>query len=78
MTSTIASFLALLLMAQAQGPAFKAPPPRFDDPDRAAVLARAYPEIDRLFRQYAAEAHVPGAAWGIIVDGRLAANSMNT
>jgi CubicO group peptidase (beta-lactamase class C family) len=56
----------------AQEAAFKAPAPRFVDPDRRAKLAAAFPEIDRIFRDYAAEARVPGAAWGIIVDGQLA------
>lgn len=56
----------------AQEASFKAPAPRFVDPDRRAKLATAFPEIDRLFRDYAAEARVPGAAWGIIVDGQLA------
>jgi CubicO group peptidase (beta-lactamase class C family) len=62
-----------------QGPAiaaqdanFKAPPARFADPERRARLAKAFPEIDRIFRDYAASAHVPGAAWGIIIDGELA------
>ena len=64
---------AVLVSALAQQPAtFKAPPPRFADADRRAKLARAFPEIDRLFEQYAADAHVPGAAWGIIIDGQLA------
>ena len=53
-------------------PAFKAPVPRFADPDRRAKLARAFPEIDKLFQDYAAGAHVPGAAWGIVIDGQLA------
>jgi CubicO group peptidase (beta-lactamase class C family) len=58
--------------ALAQGASFKAPAPRFADPNRRAKLATAFPEIDRLFRDYAAEARVPGAAWGIIIDGELA------
>ena len=69
MAAKIALLAALLLVPQA--PAFKTSPPRFADPARRETLARAYPEIDRLFRQYAADAHVPGAAWGIIVDGEL-------
>ena len=56
----------------AQNATFKAAPPRFVDPDRRAKLAKAFPEIDRIFRDYAASAHVPGAAWGIIIDGELA------
>ena len=38
---------------------------------RAAALAPAFPEIDRLFADYARDAHVPGMAWGVIVDGAL-------
>ena len=55
-----------------QSATFKAPVPRFADADRRATLAKAFPEIDKLFQDYAAGAHVPGAAWGIIVDGELA------
>ncbi len=49
----------LALPASAQGP------------DRAAAFAPAFPEVDRAFTDYAREAHVPGMAWGVIVDGRL-------
>jgi len=35
-------------------------------------LPAAFAEVDRLLRSYAAEAHAPGAAWGIIVNGELA------
>ena len=35
------------------------------------ALASAFSEIDRLFTDYAANAHVPGMAWGIVVDGAL-------
>ncbi len=49
-----------------------APPPRFTDPGRAAKLAVAYPAIDSLMNAFVARTRVPGAAWGIIVDGRLA------
>jgi CubicO group peptidase (beta-lactamase class C family) len=55
----------------AQRATFKAPPPAFADPGRRAKLASAYPEIDRVFKDYIGGAHVPGAAWGIIVDGEL-------
>jgi CubicO group peptidase (beta-lactamase class C family) len=61
----LAAFLAQ------SAPAFKAVP-RFADPDRRAKLEKAFPDVDRLFREYAAAAHVPGAAWGIIIDGELA------
>ena len=60
--------LALALTSQA------APPPAatFQVADRRARLATAFGEIDRLFVDHARTAHVPGAAWGIIVDGELA------
>ena len=46
--------------------------PGFADPDRVAKLSATFPEIDRIFRDYSAREHIPGAVWGIIVDGRLA------
>ena len=54
------------------GPGVKAPPPRFADPERRQRLARAFPDIDRLARQFVTNAHVPGAAWAVVVDGELA------
>jgi len=39
--------------------------------DRAKLPA-AFAEVDRLLRDYATQAHAPGAAWGIIVNGQLA------
>jgi CubicO group peptidase (beta-lactamase class C family) len=71
MPAKTACFLALFLAQQA-APTYKAPPPAFADADRRAKLERAFPDIDRLFQKYAADAHVPGAAWGVIVDGQLA------
>ena len=53
-------------------PVFKAPPPSFANPDRRAVLARAFPQIDGIMREFVERAHVPGAAWGIVIDGELA------
>jgi len=47
-------------------------PPRFTDPDRRAKLESAFPEADRLFRDFAARSRVPGIAYGIVVDGELA------
>ncbi|MFN0119165.1 MAG: serine hydrolase domain-containing protein [Blastocatellia bacterium] len=57
---------------QAQRLSSVAPPPRFSDPNRAARLAAAYPEVDKVMRDFATKNHVPGMAWGVIVDGRLA------
>ncbi len=44
--------------------------PATAQPD-SARLAQAFPEIDALFTAYAREAHVPGIAWGVVVDGAL-------
>ena len=49
-----------------------APASQFAAPDRRARLAAAFPEIDRIFSDFARAGHVPGAAWGIIIDGELA------
>jgi CubicO group peptidase (beta-lactamase class C family) len=51
---------------------YAAPPPRFTDPDRRAKLEKAFPEIDRIVDEFATTNHVPGAAWGVIIDGELA------
>ena len=48
------------------------PPPRFTDPDRVAKLQSAMPEIDRVFRAYAADRKVPGMIWGVVIDGQVA------
>jgi CubicO group peptidase (beta-lactamase class C family) len=50
----------------------RVPPPIFTDPQRAAKLESAFPEIDRLFRAFAGRSRVPGIAYGVIIDGRLA------
>ena len=61
-------------LVQAQSPRLSsiAPPARFADRDRARKLASAYPAIDSLMNAFAAQRRVAGAAWGIIVDGKLA------
>jgi CubicO group peptidase (beta-lactamase class C family) len=48
------------------------PPPRFTDPERLRKLESALPEIDQIFRHYAAGKKIPGMVWGIVIDGRLA------
>jgi CubicO group peptidase (beta-lactamase class C family) len=48
------------------------PPPRFTDPERAHKLESALPEIDQIFRRYAADQKIPGMVWGVVIDGRLA------
>lgn len=48
------------------------PPAAFTDPNRRAKLATAFPEIDKVVAAFMERAHVPGAAWGIVIDGELA------
>src|SRR6478672_13785555 len=60
------------LPAQAPLKSASVPPARFADPDRVAKLTSSFGDIDRVFREYAEREHIPGAVWGIIIDGRLA------
>ena len=71
-TVWMAIVLLMCTNLQAQTSTFKAPPPRFMDPQRRVKLAAAFPEIDAVFKEFIARAHVPGAAWGIVIDGELA------
>ena len=50
----------------------RVPPPVFTDAQRVAKLEAAFPDIDRLFRAFAERSRVPGIAYGILIDGRLA------
>ena len=40
--------------------------------DAPKTLERLAPEIDALFAEYRAEAHIPGMAYGVVKDGKLA------
>jgi CubicO group peptidase (beta-lactamase class C family) len=44
----------------------------FSDPARLARLRTTFPQIDSAMRAFATREHIPGAAWGIIVDGKVA------
>ena len=74
--TAVAAIVALgwsaLVAAQPPARAGSIPPAVFTDPDRVAKLTSSFPEIDRIFREYAEREHIPGAVWGIIIDGRLA------
>jgi CubicO group peptidase (beta-lactamase class C family) len=48
------------------------PPPVFTDPQRVEKLQSAFPGVDRLFKAFAERSRVPGIAYGIVIDGRLA------
>ena len=47
------------------------PPPQFADPERAKKLAAAFPEIEKLFNTWVERRRMPGAVFGIVVDGEL-------
>jgi len=57
--------------APASPPSWVAPPATFANPARREQLAQAYPEIDERIQAFLARERVPGAAWGVIVDGAL-------
>jgi CubicO group peptidase (beta-lactamase class C family) len=58
--------------AQSAAQAAANPPAVFADTDRRAKLAKAFPEIDRMIARFMEQRNVPGAAWGIVIDGELA------
>jgi CubicO group peptidase (beta-lactamase class C family) len=74
LASLVAALSIATPLAQGAGqvPSSKAPAPSFADINRPERLSRAFPEIDRIMREFVERAHVPGAAWGIVLDGRLA------
>jgi len=53
-------------------PVFKAEPARFTDPERRQKLGNAFADIDRLMQDFTTREHIPGATWGIVIDGELA------
>src|SRR5262245_37488630 len=65
-------WFAAALIAAAVAQTAPASSPQFADPNRGAKLATAFEDIDALFAEFARSSHVPGAAWGIVIDGELA------
>lgn len=43
----------------------------FSDPARLAKLRAAMPAVDSIMRRFTEQQHIPGAAWGIVVDDRV-------
>jgi CubicO group peptidase (beta-lactamase class C family) len=64
MTRTWSTIFACMLILLRRRPSPSAPIARGSRPPS--------PRYDRLVQRFMAETHVPGAAWGIIVDGELA------
>lgn len=58
--------------ARSQGVAGNGASSPATDPQRLAKLGTAFPEIDSLMRAFAERSHVPGIAYGIVIDGKLA------
>ncbi len=46
-------------------------PPSFDDTNRIKKMQAAFPVIEKLYKDHAEKAHLPGLAFGIIADGKL-------
>ncbi len=46
-------------------------PAVFTDPERSEKIKQAYPVIERILQQYADSQHLPGVAYGLVVDGQL-------
>ena len=63
---------SMLMLLPALASAQQSPPAVFRDPDRRTKLAAAFPEIDRMIARFMEQRNVPGAAWGIVIDGELA------
>ena len=47
-------------------------PVRGQAANRRETLKAAFASIDQTFRDFAVREHIPGAAWGIVIDGELA------
>ena len=62
-----ALFLAVPLHAQTVA--------EFADPDRAEKVAATESDVDQMFRAYAERQHLPGFAYGVVVDGNLVYSS---
>jgi CubicO group peptidase (beta-lactamase class C family) len=46
-------------------------PPRFTDSDREKKVAAVAADIRKIYADFAADKHVPGLVWGIVLDGQL-------
>ena len=67
------TFLTAAVVAMSMGAGVaQVPPPQFTDPERRAKLATAFADVDRVLTDFVAANHVPGAAWGLVIDGELA------
>lgn len=73
MTSLARAWTVLFLVSAAGAWAGEGvPAARFGDPARREKLARAFPVIEAKMAEEMRELHLPGVAYGVIVDGELA------
>jgi len=64
--------LFLALFASSLAPVSQAyEPARFVEPGRAERVRALLPEIERTYREFAISNHVPGLAFGVVLDGEL-------
>jgi CubicO group peptidase (beta-lactamase class C family) len=66
------TFLTLVFVAATAWQAPPSSPQEYSVQDRRAKLGSAFGDIDRQFAEFVKNNHVPGAAWGIVIDGELA------
>lgn len=64
-------FIALLLLMGVGPPVAQAQAPAPANAGRAGRIAAAFPVLDKLYADFAAQRHVPGLAYGLVVDGQL-------
>lgn len=67
----LATLLLVVAVALPAGAQDSHLPPRFDDPGRLERIRSALPGLDALYVAHAREHHLPGFAYGVVVDGQL-------
>jgi len=70
-TRNLALGAGWLLLVQAPAARAQSPTPAPADAGRAAKIAAAFPVLDKLYADFAAQHHVAGLAYGLVVDGQL-------
>ncbi|MBO0933706.1 serine hydrolase domain-containing protein [Fibrella aquatilis] len=68
--SLLVLVLGLAIAAHAQLPA-PTPTPATSTTDRLARIRAALPVVEKLYRDYAVQRHIPGLGFGVVVDGEL-------
>src|SRR5262245_31693286 len=66
--------LSLLIFATSAtlvAQSIQSPEPRFTDPNRAAVLPKAYANLPAHMEKLRDELHAPALSWGVVIDGTV-------